>query len=66
MKIYKNKAQISRDLKKFKLQRDISIEELKIIKNHFKDEFTVNSWFKPVIKTLSKIGLYNFSKRLIN
>tara|TARA_R110002049_G_scaffold302713_2_gene496075 strand:- start:15306 stop:15425 length:120 start_codon:yes stop_codon:yes gene_type:complete len=36
--------QIEEDLKILKLKRDISIEELKLVKQDFKDDLSISNW----------------------
>lgn len=65
MKIYQNINEINKDLEVLKLQRDISIEELKLVKQEFKDDFAVANWIPKILKTIGKVGLLKFAKKMI-
>lgn len=66
MRNYRNKTEISRDLKILKLKRDISLEELKLVRSQFKEDLSMNNWIQAGIKTFSKVGLYRFIRKIIN
>lgn len=65
MRSYRNKTEISRDLKILRLKRDISIEELKLVKSHFKEDLSFSSWIQTGIKYAGKIGFYKLMRKLI-
>jgi len=62
---YNNFDQIARDLKILKLKRNISIEELKMVKEQFKDDLSLSSWFQIALKTIGKVGLFRAAKKII-
>lgn len=63
MRVYENKEQIINDLELLKLKRDISIEELKLVKQEFKDDLSLSNWMQVLLKTLGKLGLYRLAKK---
>jgi len=65
MRIYDNATQIEEDLKILKLKRDISIEELKLVKQDFKDDLSISNWVQTVLKFIGKAGLFKFAKKII-
>lgn len=60
---YKNQKEISEELKRLRLKRDISIEELKLIEGYFKNEFTILDFIKPTLRFFGKYWLYKFIRR---
>lgn len=64
-KVYNNQEEISQELRKLRLKRDISIEELKLVKEQVKDDLSVGEWAQSALITIGKLGLYNFVKRLL-
>ncbi|TCI84661.1 hypothetical protein [Tenacibaculum sp. M341] len=65
MKTYNNNQEMLNDLKTLKLKRDISIEELKIVKNQFKDDLSFSSWLSSAVRVTTKLGIYNLAKRIL-
>lgn len=65
MRTYGNAEQITRDLEVLKLKRDISMEELKLVKQEFKEDLSVASWMQTLIKAFGRIGLYKMAKKII-
>lgn len=65
MKTYNNNQEMLNDLKTLKLKRDISIEELKIVKNQFKDDLSFSSWLSSAVRVTTKLGVYNLVKRIL-
>ncbi|MDY0780125.1 hypothetical protein [Tenacibaculum sp. IB213877] len=63
--IYNNNKEIKEELHRLKLERDISIEELKIIKHQIKDDLSLPNWFQTAVKTAGRYGLYNMVKKII-
>lgn len=63
MRVYENAEQIADDLELLKLRRDISIEELKLVKQELKDDLSISNWMQTLIKTLGKLGLYRLAKK---
>lgn len=64
-KFYKNQEEIVVELQKLKLKRDISIEELKIVKQQFKEDISISSWLQTAFRTLGRFGAYNLAKKII-
>lgn len=62
---YENFDDIAKDLKILKLRRNISIEELKLIKEQFKDDLTLSNWVQIALKTIGKVGLFRAVKKII-
>ena len=65
MRVYENAQEIARDLEVLKLKRDISIEELKLVKQEFKDDLSIANWLRTVLKTIGKVGLFRVAKKVI-
>ncbi len=65
MRIYENPQQIKRDLELLKLKRDISIEELKLVKEDFKEDLSMSSWMQAALKTVAKVGLFRVARKII-
>ncbi|WP_442267206.1 hypothetical protein ACSIGC_05810 [Tenacibaculum sp. ZS6-P6] len=64
-KSYSNQKEITKELRKLKLQRKIAFEEIKLIKHEFKEDISINNWITTVIKTITRIGIYNLAKKLV-
>lgn len=64
MKNYENFAQIEYDLKVLKLEKQIALEELKVVKNNFQESLKPLSMLKGVAKFVGKYGLLVFIKKL--
>tara|TARA_R110002049_G_scaffold242357_1_gene416189 strand:+ start:29289 stop:29486 length:198 start_codon:yes stop_codon:yes gene_type:complete len=65
MRVYENAQEIAKDLEVLKLKRDISIEELKLVKQEFKDDLSIANWLRTVLKTIGKVGLFRVAKKVI-
>lgn len=65
MKVYDNAQQIANDLKILKLKRDITIEELKLVKQEFKDDLSIANWLRPIFKAIGKVGWFKVVKKFI-
>lgn len=65
MKHYQSFNEIEQDLKRLKLERRIALEEMKLSKNKFKDNFSRKSWLDLVIGVAGKYGFYLLIKRFI-
>ncbi len=63
MRVYENTEQIANDLELLKLRRDISIEELKLVKQELKDDLSLSTWMQTLLKTVGKLGLYKLAKK---
>ncbi|WP_299101391.1 DUF6327 family protein [uncultured Winogradskyella sp.] len=54
MKTYTNFDDIDNDLKRFKLERDIAWEELKLVKADFKEDLQPLNWLSTALKLTGK------------
>lgn len=63
--VYNNHQEISMELKKLRLQRDISIEELKLVKEQFKEDLSIAHWIQSAIRTIGKVGIYNLARKVV-
>ncbi|WP_407556992.1 DUF6327 family protein [Winogradskyella sp. 4-2091] len=54
MKTYTNFDDIDNDLKRFKLERDIAWEELKLVKADFKEDLQPLNWVSTALKLTGK------------
>lgn len=61
---YTNFEQIETDLKRLDLERKVAREELKLLKKEFKEDFRPLNWIEPVIKGVSKYGLFVLIRKL--
>ncbi|CAM1333849.1 hypothetical protein [Tenacibaculum aestuariivivum] len=64
-KVYNNNKEVAHDLKYLKIKRDISIEELKLIKKQFKDDISISKWMQSFVKIIGKLGVYNIAKKFV-
>ncbi|CAM1368512.1 conserved protein of unknown function [Tenacibaculum soleae] len=64
-KHYKNSQEITTELKKLRLKRDISVEEIKLIKEQLKEDLSIANWIKTLATNLGKLGVYNFAKKIM-
>ncbi len=62
---YKNNKDIILELRRLKLKRDISIEELKLIKEDFKHDLSLGNWVKTIIVTFGKLGTRKLIKKIM-
>ena len=65
IKTYKNSEEITKELKRLKLKRDISVEEIKLIKQQFKEDISISSWIQTAVKSLGRLGAYSLAKKII-
>lgn len=63
-KRYNSFKQIENDLKRLKLERDIAWEELKLVKNEYKEDLRPLNWVSSAIKLTSKYGLIALFKKM--
>jgi hypothetical protein len=54
MKTYTSFEEIDNDLKRYKLERDIAWEELKLIKTEFKEDLQPLNWISTALKLTGK------------
>jgi hypothetical protein len=64
MKTYQSFEQINNDLKRLSLERQIVLEELKIVKNDFEESIRPISMLRDAFKFLSKYGALLFIKKI--
>jgi hypothetical protein len=64
MKIYQSFEQIDRDLRRLSLERQIAVEELKIVKNDFEESIRPISILRDAFKFLSTYGVLLFVKKI--
>lgn len=65
MKNYTTEEDIQRDLKRLSLEKQIAWEELKIVKDDFKEALQPSSWLQTGFKFFSKLGLMMLVKKVI-
>ena len=64
MKTYQSFKEIEKDLKRVSLERQIALEELKIVKNDFEESLKPISLLSDALKVLSKYGALMFFKKI--
>ena len=64
MRIYNSFEEINTELKRLNLERQIAIEELKLTKNHIKDDFGPLNWVNTLLQVFKKYGFYFLLKKL--
>ena len=64
MKRYQNFEQIDSDLRRLSLERQIALEELKMVKNDFEESIRPISMLRDALKFLSKYGALLFIKKI--
>ncbi|SDR71013.1 hypothetical protein SAMN05216503_0547 [Polaribacter sp. KT25b] len=65
MKAYKSFEEINRDLKQLSLERQIALEELKMVKNDFEESLKPLSIARNVLTAIGKFGTLMFIKKII-
>lgn len=65
MKTYNSFKEIDNDLKKLSLERQIAWEELKLVKNDFKEDIKPLNWVSSALKAASKMGGFMLLKKII-
>ncbi|MGR7811873.1 DUF6327 family protein [Lacinutrix undariae] len=63
MKHYESFNDIDQALKTLKLERNIALEEMKLLKNEFKDNLKPASWVETLLSVAGKYGGYVLLKR---
>ncbi len=56
MKQYNNLKEINHDLKRLSLERQIAWEEMKGLKEDFKESLQPYNWFGPILSSAKKYG----------
>jgi len=64
MRAYESFEQIEADLKRLSLERQIGLEELKLVKNDFQDSLKPLNMLKGVFKFASKYGALVLLKKI--
>jgi hypothetical protein len=64
MKTYQSFEQIDSDLKRLSLERQIALEELKIVKNDFEESIRPISILRDAFNFLRKYGALLFIKKI--
>ncbi|MFD2530300.1 MULTISPECIES: DUF6327 family protein [Polaribacter] len=64
MKNYTSFEEIDRDLKQLALERDIALEELKVVKNDFEESLKPLNILSSSLKFLSKYSALVFIKKI--
>ena len=64
MKTYESFAEIERDLKQLSLEREIALEELKMVKNDFEESIKPISILSGAVKFFSKYGVLMLVKKI--
>jgi hypothetical protein len=57
MKQYNNLKEINHDLKRLSLERQIAWEEMKGLKEDFKESLQPYNWFGPIMSSAKKYGI---------
>lgn len=65
MKIYRDSESIERDLKILNLERQIAWEEMKNIKEEYKESFRPLNWVQSGLKMMGKYGGFMLLKKLM-
>lgn len=65
MKHYKTQEEITTDLKRLQLEKQIAWEELKLIKGDFKESLQPYQWVQTGLKIFSKFGVMLLLKKII-
>lgn len=63
-RIYKDFAEIDRDLKTLNLQRQIALEELKYTKHELQESVAPPQWMNTVLSFAKKYGILYIIKRI--
>ncbi|WGD35044.1 hypothetical protein [Olleya sp. YS] len=65
MKQYNTQEDIERDIRRLSLEKQIAWEELKIIKEDFRDALQPSHWLQTGFKMFTKLGLMMLVKKII-
>ena len=57
MKQYNNLKEVSHDLKRLSLERQIAWEEMKGLKEDFKESVQPYNWFGPILSSAKQYGI---------
>ncbi|MBQ0786441.1 MAG: hypothetical protein KBT69_03010 [Oceanihabitans sp.] len=65
MKTYNSFKDIDNELKKLDLERQIAWEELKLVKEEFKEDLQPLNWVSSALKIAGKMGGFMLLKKII-
>lgn len=65
MKHYKTEQQIKQDLRRLQLEKEIAWEELKTLKDDFKESLQPYQWMQTGLKLFSKFGVMMLVRKII-
>ncbi|WP_062055397.1 DUF6327 family protein [Aquimarina longa] len=63
-KTYTSFKEIEKDLHKLSLQRQICLEEMKLLKSEFKKELQPYQWVSITLSAIKKYGIFYMIKKL--
>ncbi|SEL95001.1 hypothetical protein SAMN04487910_3688 [Aquimarina amphilecti] len=63
-KTYTSFKEIENDLRRLNLQRQISLEEMKLLKSNLKEDIQPYQWFSTVLSAVKKYGILYLIKRM--
>ncbi|PKV50223.1 hypothetical protein ATE84_2275 [Aquimarina sp. MAR_2010_214] len=63
-KTYTSFKEIEQDLRKLNLQRQINLEEIKLLKSEFKEDLQPYQWVSTLLSAVKKYGIFYLIKRL--
>ncbi len=63
-KTYTSFKEIEQDLRKLNLQRQICLEEMKLLKSEFKEDLQPYQWVSTIFSAVKKYGIFYLIKRL--
>ncbi len=63
-KTYTSFKEIEQDLRKFNLQRQIALEEVKLLKTELKEDLQPYQWLSTALSAVKKYGILYLIKRL--
>lgn len=65
MQVYSSFKDIENNLKRLRLERDIAWEELKLMKNEYKEDLKPLNWVSSALKLTGKYGLIALIRKMI-
>ncbi|GGX33532.1 DUF6327 family protein [Aquimarina muelleri] len=63
-KVYRSFKEIEQDLRTFNLQRQIAMEEMKLLKIELKEDLQPYQWLSTALSTIKKYGVLYLIRRL--
>ncbi len=61
---YTSFKEIEQDLRKLNLQRQIAVEEMKLLKTEFKEDLQPYQWLSTALSAIKKYGIFYLVRRL--